>query len=706
MKRFLVILLSVMTLLTTTTYGQSKERSSSVVYINGSRYYVHTVVAGDTLYSLSRIYGLTDKEIFEANPILGEGLRVGTNIKIPYTAEPPKKAVSVKKLRKTFDTHKVEKGETLYSISRKYALSVDILMEDNANLDPAALTLGQELQIRKTEQGQTSEEETLEEIDNYTKRLNSVAPDGFKYYIVESGESVEAIALKFEMSEEQLRRANNLPRSSNSFSSGSMILVRDGDSEMATEAYTAEKKIEREERMESVSFSMLSHRDTLNVALLLPLSVKGRVMKPFAEFYQGFLLGVEDLKRLGRNVNVNLYNTERDSAAVRRIISQQSYQSCNLIVGPVYEQMLDIVLLDAEQRSIPVVSPLATLKKSDSPLLFQMAPDVERRYDKIGDILSEERRVTVIKGVSNDSDFEVEVQKLLASRNVIYDEYEYEYEHPTTITERERDAEEAIKRLRTKMEEEMGAAFTEELMIPIVDSLTPPISKSDLTPLIMGEIKKDESAESDEVVTTDLYTESDDKPKSADEIIDMDVAATASEESTQKSNEPIFHTFFVTSDNEIEVDRILSALSSAYAAQLAMNRGSGRKFREHIQYQVVANPEWRRYNNIDRTIYFRDRVVSFSSYLASRESKVVREFDSRYCESYDEMPSLYSYRGYDAAKIFGEGLFSDIMYNMGGRTYQPLQSKYRFERDDNRACIVNTNWMKEVYNTNFTKTVE
>ncbi len=174
----------------------------------------------------------------------------------------------------------------------------------------------------------------------------------------------------------------------------------------------------------------------------------------------------------------------------------------------------------------------------------------------------------------------------------------------------------------------------------------------------------------------------------------------------REPDEPLHHTFFVLSNDEVEVDRILSALSSAYAAQIAINRGSGRNIRNLIQYEVVANPQWRRYKNIDRSVYFRNKVVVFNSYVASREGDSVRDFDSRYGEMYGTLPSLYAYRGFDAMMIFAEGMYSDIQYDMGGRTYQPLQSKYRFERGEDRTMVVNTNWVRESYKSNFTKEIE
>ena len=73
----------------------------------------------------------------------------------------------------------------------------------------------------------------------------------------------------------------------------------------------------------------------------------------------------------------------------------------------------------------------------------------------------------------------------------------------------------------------------------------------------------------------------------------------------------------------------------------------------------------------------------------------------RWSERYD----LYSYRGYDAAVLFGSAMFDDINGFFDDETFTPLQTPYRFTRtaDGNR---VNTEWVRVVYNDNYTITLE
>ncbi len=693
MNRIALILLPVVMVFVASSYvelsAKAKSRTESIVVINGAQYYLHPTEKGDTIYSLTKLYDVSEEDLLAINHDLSNGLKVGMRIRIPRRS-PEVETVNVVEQQEESAGQEHDVEEAVID-----SLDVDSLVADS---------------LAK-----------LMSYEWHRVSLDGEAPAGLMYYDVEDGDDLRSVAKAYGMSVEQLRRVNNIRGQEDLFdsvrlASSRKILVRDGSSTAATVAYTSDKAAMIERRVSDVEFNMLSKEDTLRVALMLPLSVNGRAMQPFVEFYQGVLLGVEELKRDGRSVVLNLYNTERNAMAVRDVMSQPSYQACQLIIGPVYENLLGLVLNDAELRSVPVVSPLAAVAKSDSPVLFQMAADSKHRYDKMDDLLGADRRVTLIEGETNDEEFRAEVLRILAIRDVEYLIHEYEYEHPSSIEEREREAERVIKAAR-ELAEELG----EELDVAVVDSLSAKISKSDLTTLLMGEsVQADRLLRDGVMGSDDELSDSLGMRVEADAAIggeakrgeivtemsdqDQDFAEKLARELERRRNEPIYHTLFIMSDSEIEVDRILSALSSAYAAQVAKSRGSGRNIRKQIQYEVVANPEWRRYKNIDRAIYFRNRVSLFSSYLAGRDAESIREFDSRYGREFGEFPSLYSYRGYDVMKIFGEGLFSgDILHKMSGRTYQPLQSKYIFARDEERATIVNINWMRESYKSNFTK---
>ena len=57
------------------------EKSGIIVSINGTKYYIHTVQAGETLYGLSKTYAVGERVIVENNPETAAGLKAGTDRK-------------------------------------------------------------------------------------------------------------------------------------------------------------------------------------------------------------------------------------------------------------------------------------------------------------------------------------------------------------------------------------------------------------------------------------------------------------------------------------------------------------------------------------------------------------------------------------------------------------------------------------------------
>ena len=164
-------------------------KSTTIVYINGAKYYIHTVQAGETLYGLSKTYGVGEQVIVENNPSIVRGLKTNQNIKIPYVAEAPE-IMSERKLRKTFNFHQVAPGETLFVLSRQYEIPVKTLMADNPNLDPLHMRPGERVLIRRKQIGSETAAGTQQQWEAYQKSLNSVAETGTSYHIVHAGEHV------------------------------------------------------------------------------------------------------------------------------------------------------------------------------------------------------------------------------------------------------------------------------------------------------------------------------------------------------------------------------------------------------------------------------------------------------------------------------------------------------------------------------------
>lgn len=97
----------------------------------------HTVAQGETVYSIAAAYHTTVQEIYRLNPKAEKGIKVGQKIKVP----------KVKLVVSGYSTHLIEPKETLYSVSRMYKISENDVKEANPGLSESNFRAGQSIKI-------------------------------------------------------------------------------------------------------------------------------------------------------------------------------------------------------------------------------------------------------------------------------------------------------------------------------------------------------------------------------------------------------------------------------------------------------------------------------------------------------------------------------------------------------------------------------
>jgi len=118
--------------------------------INLIRYYYHVVRQGDTLWALSRHYGVTLNMVEEHNPgITNRYLKIGETIVIPAFADvAPAPAPVRPAVTAVFNgTHLVARGETFWSLGRRYGVDPQALAEANGMLLDQILHIGRVLKV-------------------------------------------------------------------------------------------------------------------------------------------------------------------------------------------------------------------------------------------------------------------------------------------------------------------------------------------------------------------------------------------------------------------------------------------------------------------------------------------------------------------------------------------------------------------------------
>lgn len=251
------------------------------VTVRAQQMLAHHVEKGETLYGLSKRYGVTVQQIMDANPgLTAEGLKSGTDIRIPCrdaanaatlpaaTLVPATKAAECDTVitGECQTMHKVRRKETLYGIAQKYGLSVELLLQANPNIkDGEKLQKGQFLCI-----------------PTVTIKPRVVAPKWVGY-------------------------------------------------------------------------------DEARIAVLLPLTADGISGDRSLEFYRGFLLSADQLRREGKRITVYAYEEPTSSGAgLADMFARMKRDNVQFVVGPLYPNHFNEVATLAAEAGIKVLIPFSS----------------------------------------------------------------------------------------------------------------------------------------------------------------------------------------------------------------------------------------------------------------------------------------------------------------------------------------------------------
>ena len=170
-------------------------------------YLLYEVVSGDTLYSISSKYDVDIQTIREINNLSNNNLSIGSLLKIPIDVNPG---------TEDYSTYIVKNGDTLYSISKMFNMSVSEIKSLN-NLNSDSLYIGQVLRIVNN-----SADTNFEGLSCYGDNFKEIE---YVLYKVVSGDNLYSISRRFGVSVDDLIKINNL--NSNNLSIGDVLKIKE-----------------------------------------------------------------------------------------------------------------------------------------------------------------------------------------------------------------------------------------------------------------------------------------------------------------------------------------------------------------------------------------------------------------------------------------------------------------------------------------------
>ncbi len=353
--------------------------SAGQVMLPADGFFTHLVESGETFWSLERKYDVSRDVLEKYNPALEHGLQAGLRIRVPVSEDLPDIQVSPVN-EAAFNKHTVGSGETLYSLSNQYNVSIAAIKKSNPMLGYRGLMAGETILIPK----QTDAEPELvtgkqQEItaDREEERPKPRFNRNDYAVKVSEMERPEGCRPNFGASSEKYDVALLLP----------LYLV-------ANDTINRQRMTKEEMLLDEDLTSNVQNPDDMpaegikrrDQEIIYPRS------ENFIHFYEGVLLAVDSLKRAGMNVQLHVFDTNQEQAVVDSIIRLSVFRQMDLIIGPVYPELQGPVVNFANLNRIPMVSPLSASGnfEANNPYYFKINPTKDYLVRETADYIGEE----------------------------------------------------------------------------------------------------------------------------------------------------------------------------------------------------------------------------------------------------------------------------------------------------------------------------
>lgn len=355
-------------------------------------YFLHTIEKGQSLYSISKMYNVTTTDIIRLNPGCDEKIYAGQTIKIPKGKESQK--------GETF--HTIQAGETLYKLTKKYNISAKAITEANPGLSADNFRIGQVILIpleqeKKTETTQTPVEQPVIQgpVQSRCKEMHKV----------KRRETIFSVSREYGISEQELIDAN--PELKKGMKRGQLLCI----------PYPSAKTVEPTPKEDIFAIppsnnelfrkskEMPQEISTIKAALLLPF----REDKRMVEYYEGFLMAVDSLKRTGTSMDLHVYDCGKTESSLNTILAKEEMKSMNIIFGPMHQEQIKPLSTFAEKNDIRLVIPFSSKGEEvfNNPAIYQINTPQSYLYSEVYDHFTRQfpnAHVIFIEPTSPDKD--------------------------------------------------------------------------------------------------------------------------------------------------------------------------------------------------------------------------------------------------------------------------------------------------------------
>lgn len=377
---------------------QAKQQSP----LDQNRVFRHTIARGETLYGIAQMYNTTVDEIARYNSGLTENITEGQVIVIPQQR-------TLSSTHENYRYHTILPKETLYSVSRTYSLKPEDLIAANTGLSVETFQIGKTIRIPffQTQADFIPYEEQTQNVTHKVKR----------------GETLYSISQAYDVSVESIEKAN--PMLASGLKTNMELAVPVKVTRLDENARTREIEANR---LLSQS-NEIQKAGVIRVGLLLPfLDKSGGQHLRLQEYYEGFLLAVDKMKKEGANIEVYVFEIG-NKAKLESLLGTMEMEALHLLIGGMTDDQIRVLSDFSKKHNIKYIIPFSSKNSEvqNNNNVFQVNSPQSYLYSKVSGVFTETFRkanvvIVNVPGRSDKAEFISTLKDDLKRRNIRYNE--------------------------------------------------------------------------------------------------------------------------------------------------------------------------------------------------------------------------------------------------------------------------------------------
>ena len=340
-------------------------------------YFLHTIERGQSLYSIASMYGISQADIVRLNPGSDQKILAGQTLRIPQST-------TSNEHMPTF--HTIAAGETLYALTRQYHTTAEAICDANPGLSADNFRIGQVIRIPAADPTLQKEAQAVATpaSDVVQGPIESPCRDMHK---VKRRETVYSISRKYNISEEELIAANPEIKNKEKLKRGSWLCIPYPKTQTEAKAQ-GPSHVPTDAELFQANKDQVKRFKTIRTAVILPFyNVARSEAARMIEYYEGFLMAVDSLKRTGTSVELYTYNSGSENSSLASLLSKPEMKQMDIIFGPLYQPHIRPLADFAQKNHIRLVIPFTSKDNTvfSNPYVYQINTPQSYLYSEVYD---------------------------------------------------------------------------------------------------------------------------------------------------------------------------------------------------------------------------------------------------------------------------------------------------------------------------------